>query len=285
MSAPEVTVVVPTRDRPSALAACMSALAALTPPAGGFEVVVVDDGSTSPVSPPTPPRSSWTELRVLRIEHAGPAAARNAGAAAACGELLAFTDDDCRPEADWLVTLRATLDRHVVQAAGGPLVNVVAGDAWAAASHTLFERLYDWYNADPADARFLASSNLIVRRTAFDAIGGFDTAFPAAAGEDRDLCERLREAGLRLAFAPAARVGHAHPLGMRGFWRQHSAYGRGAARFHRLRAARRGEAVRGEPLGFYAHLLRGEPRVGGRIAVAQLANAVGAALEWREAAR
>jgi GT2 family glycosyltransferase len=263
----------------------MSALAGLTAPAGGFEVVVVDDGSTPPARPPAPAEAHWTELRVLRIEHAGPAAARNAGAATARGDLLAFTDDDCRPEPDWLVTLQATLDRRKAQAAGGPLVNLLSGDAWAAASHTLFERLYDWYNADPADARFLASSNLLLRRTAFEAIGGFDTTFPTAAGEDRDLCQRLREAGLLLAFAPEARVGHAHPLGLRGFWRQHTAYGRGAARFHRLRAARTGEAVRGEPPAFYVHLLRGAPRVGGRIAVAQLANAVGAALEWRDVGR
>jgi GT2 family glycosyltransferase len=281
----ETTVVVPTRDRPHALAACLRSLAEIERPPGGFEVIVVDDGSTVPVRAPTPAEPAWNDLRVLRIAHAGPAAARNAGAANGHGELLAFTDDDCLPAADWLVKLRREMLDDGADAVGGRVVNVVADDPWADASQILLDRLYDWYNANPADARFLASSNLLVRRAAFEAIGGFDTAFPAAAAEDRDLCQRLREAGRRLAFAPEARVLHAHPLGIRGFWRQHTAYGRGAARFHRLRAARTGETLRVEPLGFYANLLRGDPRVSGRIAVAQLANAVGAAREWRGVAR
>ena len=277
-----VTVVVPTRDRPAALARCVAALAALEPPAGGFEVVIADDASTPPVRAPNVGASAWADLRVVRIAGAGPAAARNAGAAEARCELLAFTDDDCMPNPDWLLRLEATMTAADADAAGGPLVNVVPGDRWAAASQTLLDRLYDWYNADPDDARFLASSNLIVRRDAFESVAGFDTAFPNAAAEDRDLCQRLRESGRRLAFAPEARVRHAHALGATGFWRQHLAYGRGAARFHHRRAQRTGESLRIEPPRFYGRLLRGDPRTGARIAVAQLANALGAALEWRD---
>jgi GT2 family glycosyltransferase len=119
----------------------------------------------------------------------------------------------------------------------------------------------------------------------FARVGGFDQAYPAAAGEDRDLCQRFHEAGVRMAYEHAAVVRHAHPLSFGGFWRQHLGYGRGAALFHRSRARRTGERVHIEPPGFYRLLLRGDPRVGGRIAVAQVANALGAALQWRRRTR
>lgn len=282
MSAPAVTVVVPTRGRPEALAGCLESVSRLTAPPGGFEVVVVDDGGKTSTSPPA---GAWTDLRVLRVPQRGPAAARNAGARTARGEILAFTDDDCRPEPGWLVALVEAIERPGASAAGGSVVNVVEHDRWAEASAVLLQRLYAWYNAEPRDARFLASSNFAVKRSAFAELGGFDTTFPAAAAEDRDLCERLRESGARLIYVAEARVRHAHVLGPLGFWRQHIAYGRGAARFHARRAARTGQRLRAEPMRFYRLLLAGSPALAARIAIAQLANATGAALEWRHVSR
>ena len=70
---------------------------------------------------------------------------------------------------------------------------------------------------------------------AFHELGGFDGAFRTA--EDRDLCDRWRRSGRRLAFVADAVVRHHHPLGVAGLCRQHFGYGQGAFRFHRTRGA------------------------------------------------
>ena len=97
---PFFSIVVPTYQRPVQLAACLQALSRLDYARERFEVIVVDDGS------PTPPKAVVESLRdrlqlTLHLQrHAGPAAARNAGAMRARGKYLAFTDDDCLPAAD-----------------------------------------------------------------------------------------------------------------------------------------------------------------------------------------
>ena len=93
---PAISVVVPTRDRPAALGACLAALDGQTFDEP-LEVVVVDDGSDA---------ADWIagivarhpNARLVRQRGAGPAAARNAGARQAGGETLCFTDDDCVPQ-------------------------------------------------------------------------------------------------------------------------------------------------------------------------------------------
>ena len=120
----------------------------------------------------------------------------------------------------------------------------------------------------------------------FRALGGFDTGFPLAAGEDRELCDRWLRHGHRLLYAPEAVVFHAHALSPRRFWRQHFNYGRGAFHFHqaRARAGGSGGRVRVEPPSFYLNLLRYPlARARGRraaaltalLVVSQIANAAG----------
>ena len=89
----EVSIVIPTYGRPDQLAACLDSLEALDYPRDRFEVIVVDDGSPQPL----PPYGGALRVTLVRQAHAGPAAARNTGAAASRGRWLAFTDDDCRP--------------------------------------------------------------------------------------------------------------------------------------------------------------------------------------------
>src|SRR5687768_5734054 len=92
-----LSIVIPSRHRPAALARCLTAIAAGDLDGAAFEVVVVLDGED--VADPLVPEG--LEVRVLRVPRAGPAVARNRGAAAARGEVLAFTDDDCTPDRDW----------------------------------------------------------------------------------------------------------------------------------------------------------------------------------------
>jgi len=108
---PFFSIVVPTCDRPRQLAACLQSLARLDYPRDRFEVIVVDDGTTTAAPALVVEMKAGPDVRLVRQPHAGPAAARNLGASHARGSLLAFTDDDCAPAPDWLWALAARFER------------------------------------------------------------------------------------------------------------------------------------------------------------------------------
>ena len=246
------SVVVPTHCRPAPLARCLQALAGQDFPKNDFEVIVVDDGGAIPAVSSGP----GCVFQLLRQDRRGPAAARNAGAAIASGEFLAFTDDDCRPAPDWLACLAALLAGTPDELVGGPIVNDLTENPFSTASDLLLDYLYRHYSHDGTGPAFLATCNLAMRRSHFDEIGRFDERFPIAAGEDREFCDRWRYSGRRIRFASGAVVHHAHSMEWRGFMRQHFNYGRGAWYFRRARARRNLPGPRIEPLRFYLGILR-----------------------------
>jgi GT2 family glycosyltransferase len=254
MVTPRVSVVVPTRDRPAQLATCLAALRAQSLPAGRFEVVVVNDGGDAGQAERVVAECG-SLARVCHQDPSGPASARNHGARVAHGVWLAMTDDDCRPEPEWLASLCRAADAWPGRALGGQTTNLLGDNAYAEASQGLVEFLYRYFNRDPRDAVFFTSNNLMVPREPFLDLGGFDESFTRAAAEDRDFCDRWRHTGGRLVFVPDARVGHAHPLTFRSFVRQHFNYGRGAALFHERRVRRGEPRVKVEPWRFYAEVV------------------------------
>ena len=157
---------------------------------------MVDDGGSTPLGEGIARFGEGLELRVLHQTHAGPAVARNTGAAQARGDYLAFTDDDCMPLPDWLRALAVRLAATPNSAIGGKVLNALCHNPYSTASQLLIDRLYTYYNADPANARLLISSNLALPKRQFHEIGGFDTSFPPiAGGEDRALHEQLDRPG------------------------------------------------------------------------------------------
>jgi glycosyltransferase involved in cell wall biosynthesis len=225
------TVIIPTFNRPAQLATALRGLARQAPVPGGYEVLVVDDGSDPPLHQQALRDASGCDCRVLRTANSGPAAARNLASRQARGRILAFTDDDCAPDPDWL---RGLLIRHEAVVAprivGGRTVNRLTANPFAVTSQNLITFGYDHYNRDTDRARFFASNNLSVPTAEFTLIGGFDERFRTA--EDRDLCDRWVHSGRTMTYAPECVIHHAHAMGLTGFWRQHLAYGRGAYRFH-----------------------------------------------------
>jgi len=252
---PRFTVVVPTYGRARQLGDCLAALAALDYPRDRFEVVVADDGS------PQPPREAVERLRdaidvrLLAAPHRGPAAARNLGAAAARGELLAFTDDDCRPTPGWLRALAARLHAQPRAAVGGRVRNGLAGSRFSAGSQLLVDFLYHHWNERPDGPVLFTSNNLALRADLFREVGGFDASFPLPAAEDREFCDRWRGGGFPFCYAPEAVVDHYHELDARRFWHQHFRYGVGARHFHRVRAARGAGRLGIEGPRFYLAML------------------------------
>jgi GT2 family glycosyltransferase len=233
---PVFSIIIPTYERPVELVDCLEALAHLQFPRDAFEVIVVDDGSASPPEGLVRRFRDRLDISLVIAAHAGPAAARNRGAEGAAGKFFAFTDDDCRPAPDWLHALAArctAVPDHIV---GGRTVNALPGNPYAATSQLILDVVYGHYNADGAAARFFASNNLTLPADRFRAIGGYNPNFTTS--EDRELCDRWLQHGYGLTYAPEAVVYHAHPLSLRRFWWQHFGYGRGAWRFHNIRAQR-----------------------------------------------
>jgi GT2 family glycosyltransferase len=238
---PSFSIVIPTYSRPAELAECLRSVARLEYPRDRFEVIVVDDGSDPPLDAVVAPFRSALTLSLVRQANAGAAAARNAGAERARGEFLGFTDDDCVVEPGWLKALAEVLVEAPECMVGGATVNAATGNLYSTTSQLITDVVYRYYNADPLQARFLASNNLALSTRGLREIGGFDPGFRTA--EDRDLCDRWLHRGNRIVYHPGARVRHARALNAWSFCQQHFGYGRGAARYHRLRAQRKSGTI------------------------------------------
>lgn len=239
MAAPLVSVVIPTYRRRQPLQRCLEALSRQTLARTSFEVVVIDDGSPEPVEDLQNDLAFRSlQLRIVRQNNAGPAAARNRGAKEAQGALLAFTDDDCQPRPDWLSLLMEGADHRPGALIGGTTRNGLDADLYATTSQLINDIVYEHFNGKPDGATFFASNNMLVPRDDFLRIGCFDQAFPRAGGEDRDFCDRWLAAGLKLHWQPEAVIEHYHAQSFPRFLHLHFRYGQGAWSYQRGRKQR-----------------------------------------------
>ena len=253
---PFFSIIIPTFNRPAQLTHCLQSLARLGYPRERFEVIVVDDGSKSPIETVVSSFTNRLSVTLITQPHSGPAIARNKGAAHAKGELLAFTDDDCAPAADWLKALAVRFNGTPDNMIGGRTLNVLLNNPYSTASDLLIRYLYSYYNASPDQARFFTTNNLALPSHCFCRIGGFDALFPRAAAEDREFCERWLRHGFRMTYAPEVLIYHAHRLRLDSFCRQQFNYGCGAFRFHQVRARLGLRHLKIEPLSLYVNMLR-----------------------------
>ena len=253
---PFFSIIIPTYTRPKQLASCLQAVAQLDYAKEHFEVIVVDDGSPEPPHSLVASFDERVDIKLISQPNAGPASARNRGAAHAQGEFLAFTDDDCAPEAGWLQGLANCLAAQPDHLVGGQVVNALEENLFSTATQLLLSYLYSRYNHPPEQATFFTTNNFALSTARFKQVGGFDTTFPLAAGEDREFCDRWLHHGYRMTYVPEAVVYHAHALSLTRFCRQHFNYGRGTFNFRRLRAQRQREPIKVERLSFYLNLLR-----------------------------
>jgi len=253
---PFFSIVIPTYNRPKQLASCLHSINGLTYPRERFEVIVVDDGSHTPLDSIVKSFSGPLAIRLITQPNSGPALARNRGASDAQGDFLAFTDDDCSPSSSWLHALTEIFLETPDSGVGGKTINSLPGNPYSTTSQLLLDYLYEYYNQDSYKGKFFASNNMAFPRKAFLESGGFDAQYRQAAAEDRELCHRWVAQGRRLRYAPGALVSHAHSLALDTLWRQHFTYGRGAFFFHRMRAERGEGPVRVEPLSFYLNMFR-----------------------------
>ena len=191
------------------------------------------------MQPPGPWQLRHNKVRYMPVDPPTHANNRNLGAAAIQGEWVVFIDSDCLPQPDWLEVLCASIRPGKVVLGG--CVDVPSGIAyWGMCDHLFgFESSASQFRPAPGPVKYLPSLNLMVQKTCFDKLGGFDTRFEKAA-EDRDFCWRLYQAGFQVELVPAAIVVHAHSrLDFRSTWRHCRGYGVGTVRFWELRGGSR----------------------------------------------
>lgn len=249
------SIIVPTYNRTEQLVVCLQSLAKLAYPRSRFEIIVIDDGSDVFLNTTIKPFQELVNLTLIRQQNCGPASARNSGAEAACGKFLAFTDDDCSPSEDWLTRLEARFETFPNCMFGGFTVNSLRQNIFSTTSQLIVDLVYDFYNQKPNQATFITSNNMAMPKALFDEIGGFDTSFPKAAAEDRDLCDRWLHSNYKIIYAPEVKVYHSHKLTFFGYWKQHFNYGRGACHYRRLRN-QRGSGKSESIFGFHIRVLQ-----------------------------
>jgi GT2 family glycosyltransferase len=248
------SIIVPTYARPEKLAACLQSCVKLKYPRDRFQVIVVNDSIEISLETTIAPFQEQLNLVVISQPNSGPATARNTGAFAAEGKFLVFTDDDCTVAPDWLQILETRFAETPNCLIGGRTINALPDNIYSTASQQLIDYLYSYYNTIGDRAKFFTSNNFALPAEAFQTIGGFDTSFSLAAGEDREFCDRWLHSGNVAIYAPEAIVYHSHELTLHKFWKQQFNYGRGAFLFQQITSKRAAKGKLQHP-SFYLNLL------------------------------
>ncbi len=210
---------------------CLLSIASLDYPPALTEVIVVDDGGSLPAQFVVSKFKACLNVDYVSQDNNGAAAARNAGAARAKAEYLAFLDDDCTVPPQWLRVLEGFFRASPDAVLGGGVDGGFKDSACSRAEQLILGWVLHYHNRVPGKALLLPAANISLRKDLFHRYGGFDPRFRVA--EDREFCRRLYHRGAELSFNPDAAVIHWQRLGFDGFLRQFFRYGRGAYHFRR----------------------------------------------------
>jgi glycosyltransferase involved in cell wall biosynthesis len=219
---PRVSVVVCAYNAERTIDSCLASLAVLNYP--DYEVIVVNDGSRDRTLAIA---ESHGYCKIISQSNKGLSVARNVGAEAATGEIVAYTDSDCVADPDWLSYLVAKMEASNLAACGGPnfpppedtLVPSVVAVAPGGPTHVLI--------SDEV-AEHIAGCNMAFRREVLMRLGGFDPIYRAA-GDDVDICWRFQDAGYVIGFSAAAVVWHFRRNTVAAYCSQQKGYGKAEA--------------------------------------------------------
>lgn len=194
-SKPLFSVVIPTYHRNDLLAKCLDRLApnVQTLEADQYEVIVSDDGCESTAEDII--RESYPWVKWVAGPRKGPAANRNNGAKQSIGEWIAFTDDDCLPDSQWLEAY----------------AEAIASDVWIYEGKTICDTtITSPLQHAPINMTggYLWSCNMMIQRSLFIDLKGFDENFPYPHMEDVDFRERIKKHGYTFSFVDKAKINH-----------------------------------------------------------------------------
>lgn len=231
---PLLSVIVPAYGRPEALVNLLDRLALQDLPPAAFEVIVVDDGSPTPLAEAGPRPYLLT---LLRQENAGPAAARNLAISRARGRWLVIYNDDTLPAPDGL-------RRHLDAQLAAPAPRAILGRFDFLPEHledpfvellqesSLLFGYVDLKPGRPYGWEAFWTCNLSIPTESVRRAGGFDPGFRHAICEDVELGRRLQDLGVRVWFDPELRAHHDHRLTLAGYLDRQELLGRETLRIH-----------------------------------------------------
>lgn len=217
---PRVSVIVCSYNGARTLEACIQSLLQVDYP--DYEIVFVDDGSKDNTQE-IMKRFQLPKVQNIVQKNMGLSYARNVGARAATGEIIAYTDSDCMADPDWLYYLVGTILSGEYAGVGGPNISPPA-ENWIQAcvaaapggpSHVLLTDVV---------AEHIPGCNMAFYKWAFEMVGGFNHEYRKA-GDDVDFCWRLQQAGQVIAFSPSAIVWHYRRFTLDAFRKQQEGYG------------------------------------------------------------
>lgn len=219
---PKVSVVVCAYNAERTMDQCLASLEVLNYP--DYEVIVVNDGSTDRTLEIS---QRYPYCKIISQPNKGLSVARNVGAEASTGEIVAYTDSDCVADPDWLTYLVGKMVSADLVACGGPnfpppedsLIPAAVAVSPGGPTHVLV--------SDDV-AEHIAGCNMAFRRDVLMALGGFDPLYRAA-GDDVDICWRFQDAGYTIGFSPAAVVWHFRRNTVKAYINQQRGYGKAEA--------------------------------------------------------
>lgn len=215
---PQISAVVCSYNGARTIAETLTGLQNLEYP--NYEVIVVSDGS----SDATQEIARQYDVRLIATENRGLSSARNTGIEAAEGDIVAYIDDDAYPDPHWLHYLAAALMRSGHAGAGGPNL-APPGDGAIADCVNNAPGLPAHVLITDQEAEHIPGCNMAFWKARLQEVGGFDAQFRIA-GDDVDLCWRLRNRGWALGFHPGATVWHHRRNSVKAYLKQQLNYGK-----------------------------------------------------------
>ena len=218
------SIIVPVYNRPDEVADLLASLDAQTD--RGFEIILVEDGSTVPCRPQAEAYKSRMRLKYYYKEHEGRSIARNYGIVRADGDFLVFVDSDCVLPPDYIASLRAALKAHPeTDCFGGP---DAAHDSFTDTQKAINYAMTSFLTTGGIRGGKVSMEKFTPRtfntgfsRKVFERVGGFREMF----SEDIDMSTRIRRAGFNIALFPEVYVYHKRRGNLRKFWRQVHVFG------------------------------------------------------------
>jgi mycofactocin system glycosyltransferase len=220
---PFISIVIPVRNRPEDINACLRSLEQLDYPSDKMEIIVVDDASDDH----TPDVATQFGISVIKLKkHKQASYCRNLGAEKAKGDILAFMDSDCLADPLWLRELVPAFKDRTVGAVGGKV------DAYFDRKGLdRYEKVKSSLNVSTRFRRsggtdrffYVPSCNFLSRRDLFLMLGGFRKDLHV--GEDVDFCWRIQDSGYHVEYRPHGRVFHKHRNSIGSFCSRRFDYG------------------------------------------------------------
>jgi glycosyltransferase involved in cell wall biosynthesis len=209
----KLSVIIPTYNRYAFLKKCLQSICNQTFSSEGYEIIVIDDGSTDDTESISKKfKNNKINFHFHRQENAGPAAARNLGVALSSGDILVFIDDDCVAPADFLRNIDYCFE------------NYSEADVCVGKIIPVFDNIFLRQTTKYLEKKYRKESNTIVsqatpktelrtdcsavKKECFVSVGGFDTKFKLPSGEDVDLGFKLLERGFKILFTSKVVIYH-----------------------------------------------------------------------------